>query len=176
MEDPAIFSDWTARFSSVQFSRSIVSNSLQPHGLQQTRLPCPSPTPWAYWTHVHQSFPRDSDGKESACNARDLGFTPGLGRCLAMPHGRRAWQSTKVFSPGESHGQWHLAGYGPWGHKESDTMKQWACMHTSFVMVVLPRIKCLNFMAAITMHGDFRASKIKFVRVSTASLLFSVKW
>ena len=34
-------------FSSVQFSRSAVSDSLQPHGLQQARLPCPSPTPRA---------------------------------------------------------------------------------------------------------------------------------
>ena len=33
---------------SVQFSHSIVSNSLQPHGLQHARLPCPSPTPGAY--------------------------------------------------------------------------------------------------------------------------------
>ena len=33
---------------SVQFSRSVVSNSLQPHGLQHARLPCPSPTPRAY--------------------------------------------------------------------------------------------------------------------------------
>ena len=33
--------------SSVQFSRSVMSNSLQPHGLQHTRLPCPSPTPRA---------------------------------------------------------------------------------------------------------------------------------
>ena len=32
---------------SVQFSHSVVSNYLRPHGLQQTRLPCPSPTPWA---------------------------------------------------------------------------------------------------------------------------------
>ena len=30
--------------SSVQFSHSVVSNSLQPHGLQHTRLPCLSPT------------------------------------------------------------------------------------------------------------------------------------
>ena len=30
---------------SVQFSRSVVSNSLQLHGLQHTRLPSPSPTP-----------------------------------------------------------------------------------------------------------------------------------
>jgi len=33
--------------SSVQFSHSVVSNSLRPHGLQHPRLPCPSPTPGA---------------------------------------------------------------------------------------------------------------------------------
>ena len=33
---------------SVQFSHSVVSNSLRPYGLQYTRLPCPSPTPGAY--------------------------------------------------------------------------------------------------------------------------------
>ena len=35
------------QFDSVQFSRSFVSNSLRPHGLQHARLPCPSPTPKA---------------------------------------------------------------------------------------------------------------------------------
>ena len=33
---------------SVQFSRSVVSDSLWPYGLQHARLPCPSPIPWAY--------------------------------------------------------------------------------------------------------------------------------
>ena len=33
--------------SSVQFSRSVVWDSFRPHGLQHTRLPCPSPTPGA---------------------------------------------------------------------------------------------------------------------------------
>ena len=33
------------RFCSVQFSRSVVSNSLQPHESQHSRPPCPSPTP-----------------------------------------------------------------------------------------------------------------------------------
>ena len=45
--------------NSVQFSHSVVSNSLQPHGLQHTRPPCPSPTPGAcsnsypsnWWCH-----------------------------------------------------------------------------------------------------------------------------
>ena len=35
-------------FSSVQISLSIQPESLQPHGMQHTRFPCPSPTPRAY--------------------------------------------------------------------------------------------------------------------------------
>ena len=37
-------------FSSVQFSRSVVSNSLQHHESQHTRPPCPSPTPAVHKT------------------------------------------------------------------------------------------------------------------------------
>ena len=33
---------------SVQFCHSVMSDSLWPHGLQHTRLPCPSPTPGAH--------------------------------------------------------------------------------------------------------------------------------
>ena len=33
---------------SFQFSCSVMSNSLSPHGLQHARLPCPSPTPRVY--------------------------------------------------------------------------------------------------------------------------------
>ena len=36
------------RLSSVQFSLSAMSNSLQPHELQHARPPCPSPTPKVY--------------------------------------------------------------------------------------------------------------------------------
>ena len=39
---------------SVQFSHSVVSNSLRPHGLQQARLAGPSATPRACQTHVCQ--------------------------------------------------------------------------------------------------------------------------
>ena len=34
----------SVQFSSFQFSCSVVSDSLRPHGLQHTRPPCPSPT------------------------------------------------------------------------------------------------------------------------------------
>ena len=42
------FTITSKRIESVQFSRLIVSNSLEPHGLQHARLPCPSPTPGTY--------------------------------------------------------------------------------------------------------------------------------
>ena len=39
------FVDGCSWWHSVQFSCSVMFNSLWPHGLQHTRLPCPSPTP-----------------------------------------------------------------------------------------------------------------------------------
>ena len=39
---------WHSEEAEVQFSHSVVSNSLWPHGLQYTRLPCLSPTPGVY--------------------------------------------------------------------------------------------------------------------------------
>ena len=40
---------WTHLITSVsQFSRSVVSDTLRPHGLQHARPPCPSPTPGVY--------------------------------------------------------------------------------------------------------------------------------
>ena len=55
---------WRGSLSSVHFSRSVISNSLWPHGLQHARLPCPSPTPGAYsnscpshwWCHSTISY------------------------------------------------------------------------------------------------------------------------
>ena len=43
--------------SSVQFSSSVVSDTLRPHGLQHARFPCLSPTPGAYSNScpLHQS-------------------------------------------------------------------------------------------------------------------------
>ena len=64
-----------------------------------------------------RGFP--AGAKEPACQCRRhkrSSFHPWLGK---MPWGK-AWQPTPVFLPGESHGQRSLAGYSPWGHKESD--------------------------------------------------------
>ena len=48
-------------------------------------------------TAVFLGFPGSSDGKESACNAGDLGSIPGPGK---IPW-RRAWQPTPFFLLGE---------------------------------------------------------------------------
>ena len=48
-----------------------------------------------------------------------------------IPWGKK-WQPTPVFLPGKSHGQRILAGYSPWGCKESDTTEatEHACART----------------------------------------------
>ena len=76
-------------------------------------------------------FPGGSDGEESFCNAGDMGSIPGLGR---FPW-RREQLLTPVLWPGEFHGQRSLAGYSPWGCKESDT--------TEWLWRFLLRSKCL---------------------------------
>ena len=75
-----------------------VSDSLIFHGLQHTRLP----------SLVTQMVKEPPAMKV---------FDP-RGRKIPW---RRARQPTSVFLPGESHGQRSLAGYSPWGRKESDT-------------------------------------------------------
>ena len=51
---------------------------------------------------------------------RRPGFDPWVGK---IPW-RREWLPTPVFLPGKSPGQMSLAGYSPWGHKESDTTEK----------------------------------------------------
>ena len=48
LSDILFFSFLHASFSSVQFSSSVVYDSLRPHGLQHTRPSCLSPTPRVY--------------------------------------------------------------------------------------------------------------------------------
>ena len=58
--------------------------------------------------------------KNPPANAGDIKrcwFNPWVGK---IPW-RRAWQPTPGFLPEESFGQRSLAGYSPWGLKESDT-------------------------------------------------------
>ena len=65
-------------------------------------------------------FLGDSSAKESTCQYRRHGrlrFNPWVGK---IPW-RRNQQPSPVSLPGKSHGQRRLAGYSPWGRKESGT-------------------------------------------------------
>ena len=60
--------------------------------------------------------PGGSDGKESMCNAGDLGRIPGSGRSPGGGHGNPLRYSHLE----NLYGKRNLAGCSPWGHKESD--------------------------------------------------------
>ena len=86
----------SSSFSSVQFSHSVVSDSLRPHGLQDARPPCPSPTPRFYpyscplsqWCHPTISF-------------SDVPFSP----CLQSFPASGSFQMSQLFiSDGQSIG------------------------------------------------------------------------
>ena len=72
------------------------------------------------WVLIETRTPRWCSDKESACQCRRHRFNPWVGK---IPW-RRKWHPTPVFLPGKSHGQRSLAGYSPWGRKESNMTKR----------------------------------------------------
>ena len=62
-------------------------------------------------------FPGGSDGKQSFCNASELGSTPGSVRSPRGGHSNPL-QYSCLENP---HGQRNLADSSLWGHKELDT-------------------------------------------------------
>ena len=71
-------------------------------------------------------LPCGSDGKESICNAGDLGLIPGLGR---FP-GEGNSNPLQEFCPGEFYGQRSLTSYSPWNCKELDMTEQLSLTHS----------------------------------------------
>ena len=75
-----------------------------PHGLQQARPSCPSPSPRVCSDSGPLGFPGGSAGKEFVCNAGDLGSIPGLGRCPGEGNDTHssilAWRITWTEEPG----------------------------------------------------------------------------
>ena len=113
----------------VQFSCSVVSNSVQPHESQHARPPCPSPAPG-----VHSDSRPSSQWCHPAISSSVVPFSscpqslPAYNNykhiyliLFTFMHGRRKWQPTPVFLPGESQGQGSLVGCHLWGRTESDT-------------------------------------------------------
>ena len=66
---------------------------------------------------VHKNW---LNGKESACNAEDLGSVPGLGRSPGGGYGNPLQYSCLE----DPHGWNSLVGYSPWSCKELDMTEQ----------------------------------------------------
>ena len=79
------------RLSSVQFSCSVVSDSLRPHGLQHTRPPCPSPTPEVY---------SDSCPLGHWCHPTILSSVVPLSSCLQSFPASGSFQVSQLFTSG----------------------------------------------------------------------------
>ena len=83
-------------------------------------------------------YPSSSDGKESAYNAGDLGLIPELERSSGEGNGDPL-QYSSLKNP---HGQRSLAGYRPWGCKESDMTEQLSTQRTHSYHYVERSIYC----------------------------------
>ena len=73
-------------------------------------------------------FPGGSDGKESACNAGDLGLIPGSGRSPGEGNGYPLLQYSYLKNPMDR-GGWQATVHG--GHKESD-MNEWLIYNPAY--------------------------------------------
>ena len=66
-------------------------------------------------TCLEWGFPDGSVGKDPTRQWRKRGFNPWV-----KISWKRKWQPPPVFLSVKSHGERRLAGYSPWGHKDSD--------------------------------------------------------
>ena len=82
---------------------------------------------------------------------RRLGFSPWVGK---IPW-RKEWQPIPVLLPGKFHGPRSLAGYSPWGHKESDTT-EWLTLTT---LTYLPKHRSIKHGTCLETRG-FQCGRI----------------
>ena len=76
----------SVQFSSVQFSHTVMSNSLQPHGLQHIMPPCPSPTSEVSQTHsIQPSHPLSSPSPPTFNLSQHQGLLNEAALCIRWP-------------------------------------------------------------------------------------------
>ena len=94
---------------------------------------------------LHMGFAGGSDGKESSCNAEDLGLIPGLGKSPGGGHSNPLQCSCLE----NSHGERGLAGYSPWDDKESNKTEQLSTakhsLHMMTISLLIFHFRCFYF-------------------------------
>ena len=109
---------WDYFVSSVQFSRSVMSDSLRPHELQHTRPPCPSPTPG-----VHSDLCPLSQWCHPAISSTVISFSS----CLQSLIASESFPMSQLFTwGGQSTGVSASASFLP---KKSQgwSLSEWSC-------------------------------------------------
>ena len=153
--------------SSVWFSRSVVSDSLWPHGLQCARLPCPSPTPRVYsnscplsqWCHPTisssiipitshlQSFPASESFPMSQ-------FFASGGQSIGVS------ASTSVLPMNIQ--DWFPLGFTPWLFEVQGTLKSLLQQHSS--------------KASILQHSAFFIVQLSHPYMTTGKTITLTRW
>ena len=120
--------DLSFAFSSVQFGRSVMSDSLWPHGLQHAWLPCPSPTPgvnsnshpWSRWCHPTISssvipFSSHLQSSPTSGSFQMSQFFASGGQCIGVSASKSVLlMKTQDWSPLGWTGWISLQSKGPW--------------------------------------------------------------
>ena len=119
----------------------------------------------------NEGFPWWLSSKESAGQCRRLGFNPWIG---GIPWGRK-WQPTPVSLSGKSHGQKSLAGYSPWGRKESDTTEQLNNNKWKYNRQEGKRVTCSDNWTMLKMDNSYHLKNYLFKFGCTGSSLWQVR-
>ena len=77
-----------------------------------------------WYSHLFENFPQ----LVVDLSKHDFPFLTILYNCME-------WQPTPAFLPGESHGQRSLAGFSPWGGKESDMTERLTVSNLHFHVI-----------------------------------------
>ena len=106
-------------------------DALKPLSFQSTPL-------FSFTQHHHTTgFAGGSDGKESACNAGNLGLIPRLGRSPGGGHGNPL-QYNRLENP---YRQKNLVGHSPWRCKELGRTEQLSTSHHAIKGDILPALQ-----------------------------------
>ena len=89
---------------------------------------------------IFYCIPGGSDGKESACNAGDLGSISWSGRSPGGGHGKPLQYSCLE----NFHGQRSLASYSPWACKELNTTERLSTAQHMCMYKCIPTVRQLN--------------------------------
>ena len=128
---------------SVQFSRSIVSNSLWPHESQHARPPCPSPTPG-----VHSNSRPSSQWCHPAISSSVIPFSS----CLQSLPASESFPMSQLFTwGGQSTGVSALASFLP------KNIQDWSLEWTGWISLQSKGLSRVFFNTTVEKHQFFSA-------------------